>query len=174
MHTDDDASHLRSHYVTFRSLVFFCVECGMGANKRCSACKSVHYCSVEHQREHWYRGHKEDCARIRGGQSDGKIVIPKQSSSSLYDEWEIITEEEPSEDEEDEGNKKQEYEKKLSHKFKELKQINKMQAKARVHQSGGLPEDFPVPDEVDEDGSVDDSFISFQHRIKRAPDQVLR
>jgi hypothetical protein len=162
------------------SAVFFCAECGMKAEKRCSACRQVHYCTVTHQREHWGRGHKEECEELKA-RAEGKAANGKKAKATppaakpppaLFDEWEVITEEEPSEDEDEAG---EDYEKKLSRKYKELKQLHKMQAKGRVRQGPSqLPEDFPVPEEPVEDGPIDDSFINFQHRAKRAPDQVLR
>ncbi|ELR20373.1 MYND finger domain containing protein [Acanthamoeba castellanii str. Neff] len=153
--------------------VFFCAECGMRAEKRCSACKMVHYCTVTHQKEHWGRGHKEECEQIKAAGQAGKKAAPAvKPSLALFDEWEIITEEEPSDDEKEEG---EDYEKKLSRKYKELKMLHKMKAQSRPKLGPGeLPVDFPVPEEPDEEAPIDDSFIEFQHRVKRAPDQVLR
>ena len=43
-------------------------ECALcfkeGVWKWCGACKSVYYCSVEHQTTHWKEGHKKLCKRI--------------------------------------------------------------------------------------------------------------
>ncbi len=33
--------------------------------KTCTRCKMVHYCSVKCQKEHWQRGHKEVCGKVR-------------------------------------------------------------------------------------------------------------
>lgn len=167
---------VKASTVNAPTIVFFCAECGMSAPKRCSACKSVHYCSVDHQREHWSRGHKEECDRLRArAEEHGSAKSGMAQSPNLFDEWEIITEEEPSDDEDDDVDVNSEaYKKKLSRKYKELKQLNTMRAKTQVREPGALPEDFPVPEDADEEGSVDDSFIAFQHRIKRAPNQILR
>jgi len=37
-----------------------CATCGASAALRCSKCKQVHYCSREHQRQHW-KTHKPSC-----------------------------------------------------------------------------------------------------------------
>ena len=44
-----------------------CQVCDADATSRCSACKEVFYCSVEHQRGDW-KDHKTDCARRRAAQ----------------------------------------------------------------------------------------------------------
>ncbi|KAK9828565.1 hypothetical protein WJX72_000791 [[Myrmecia] bisecta] len=40
-----------------------CPMCNKPARQRCSLCKSVRYCSVKCQGEHWSYGHKEECRR---------------------------------------------------------------------------------------------------------------
>ena len=37
-----------------------CAVCQAPATKRCSRCKTVWYCTVDHQRSHW-KAHKADC-----------------------------------------------------------------------------------------------------------------
>ena len=41
-----------------------CANCGGDANRRCAQCKTVVYCDVSCQREHWRKGHREICQRI--------------------------------------------------------------------------------------------------------------
>jgi len=41
-----------------------CSVCGEQGGKKCSRCKSIFYCSVEHQRQHW-REHKKLCGVAR-------------------------------------------------------------------------------------------------------------
>lgn len=43
-----------------------CAVCGLETKKKCSGCKSVAYCSVEHQRQHWLCGHNKECRRFSG------------------------------------------------------------------------------------------------------------
>ena len=38
-----------------------CVVCGCSGPKTCAKCKSVHYCSRDHQIVDWKTGHKEQC-----------------------------------------------------------------------------------------------------------------
>ncbi|XP_068150110.1 SET domain-containing protein SmydA-8 [Drosophila tropicalis] len=38
-----------------------CAFCQARASQICAACKSVVYCSREHQKEHWKKGHKREC-----------------------------------------------------------------------------------------------------------------
>ena len=57
-------------------------KCPNFANKRCSRCKSVYYCSVEHQKEHWVN-HKSLCIiPITASSSSSKKIESVNSSSS--------------------------------------------------------------------------------------------
>lgn len=38
-----------------------CPVCKKTASKICSGCRSVSYCSVEHQKQHWKKEHKHSC-----------------------------------------------------------------------------------------------------------------
>ncbi|KAH8244081.1 hypothetical protein KR038_000446 [Drosophila bunnanda] len=38
-----------------------CALCQARASQLCGACRNVVYCSREHQKEHWKRGHKSEC-----------------------------------------------------------------------------------------------------------------
>ncbi|TDG42032.1 hypothetical protein AWZ03_011540 [Drosophila navojoa] len=38
-----------------------CAYCQAHATQLCAACRNVVYCSREHQKEHWKRGHKSEC-----------------------------------------------------------------------------------------------------------------
>lgn len=40
-----------------------CAECDIEASLKCTACKLVFYCGVEHQKKHW-KIHKNDCRRL--------------------------------------------------------------------------------------------------------------
>lgn len=41
-----------------------CTVCGVRGPKGCARCRTVHYCSKEHQKLHWKNGHSADCKRI--------------------------------------------------------------------------------------------------------------
>lgn len=38
-----------------------CPICNKAADKLCSACRTVSYCSAEHQKQHWKKEHKHNC-----------------------------------------------------------------------------------------------------------------
>lgn len=48
-----------------------CAICEAPATKRCSGCKSSHYCSADHQREHWVGGHKRLCLNRESARENG-------------------------------------------------------------------------------------------------------
>lgn len=54
-----------------------CAVCKVSAIRKCTACKSVFYCGVDHQKQHW-KSHKIDCQRmyeIRDSPELGRYVI---------------------------------------------------------------------------------------------------
>ncbi|KAL1497646.1 hypothetical protein ABEB36_008569 [Hypothenemus hampei] len=56
-----------------------CELCKNSCKTKCSKCKLVYYCSVEHQKEHWIE-HKEHCKsyEIRENQTLGKFLVAKR------------------------------------------------------------------------------------------------
>ncbi|KAH8419595.1 hypothetical protein KR222_008130, partial [Zaprionus bogoriensis] len=46
---------------TMSTTLTSCALCQAHATQLCGACRSVVYCSREHQKEHWRRGHKSEC-----------------------------------------------------------------------------------------------------------------
>lgn len=38
-----------------------CALCQAKASQLCAACRNVVYCSREHQKEHWKKGHRSEC-----------------------------------------------------------------------------------------------------------------
>ncbi|KAJ3359448.1 hypothetical protein GGF32_009374 [Allomyces javanicus] len=40
-----------------------CAVCQADASKKCGQCGAVHYCSRDHQKEHW-KSHKKECAKL--------------------------------------------------------------------------------------------------------------
>lgn len=40
-----------------------CALCGVESSLKCAGCKRVVYCSPEHQKKHWKRQHKNECAK---------------------------------------------------------------------------------------------------------------
>ena len=59
-----------------------CAVCEAPADKRCSRCRSIFYCTPEHQRSHW-KTHKTACQkRPKEGPSPSLSSSPSSSSSS--------------------------------------------------------------------------------------------
>jgi hypothetical protein len=54
-----------------------CHICEANATSRCSACKEVFYCSVEHQRADW-KSHKSDCERRRAARA--RVTLEKEKA----------------------------------------------------------------------------------------------
>jgi hypothetical protein len=52
----------------------------------------VSYCSQQHQKLDWNAGHEEECKKIAKGEN---VSVPRRRLFSVFDEFEIITEEEP-------------------------------------------------------------------------------
>jgi len=69
-----------------------CRLCGLLGSKRCAKCKSINYCSQEHQIIDWKLGHKEECNDL--AKTPGKQPALRKWSG-LIKEFELITEEEP-------------------------------------------------------------------------------
>lgn len=55
-----------------------CAVCDVDAALKCTACKAVFYCGVEHQKQHW-KAHKKECQRsmyeIRESPELGRYVV---------------------------------------------------------------------------------------------------
>lgn len=53
-----------------------CAVCGIGAPYKCTACKSVSYCGVEHQKSDWNR-HKVECRpfKIEHSEALGRYLV---------------------------------------------------------------------------------------------------
>jgi hypothetical protein len=55
-----------------------CVVCSQKANFRCSKCEKAHYCSAEHQRNHWQAGHRHECGDQSGELSSAALEWQSQ------------------------------------------------------------------------------------------------
>lgn len=142
-----------------------CCWCGSWkGDKICSSCKSARYCSAKHQSMHWRSGHKNECFKVINSPesspssiANGKSKVKaaeKHASSSLWPEYEIIIEDEctfDSEISEDDSSL-------AALAFKNSKMDQTYQF---------LAEKF----EADIDKNI---WASFQERIVKAPEQVLR
>lgn len=77
-----------------RKFTSLCNTCGVFAEKRCSKCKMIFYCTREHQVIDWKNGHKEICL-------NQSLLNDTSLSHILFSEWELITETEQIESKEE-------------------------------------------------------------------------
>lgn len=75
-----------------------CDACGQFGNKKCGNCKIARYCSPVHQQLHWKRGgHSQQCAQLKANASSSQHGAARwidETNPFLFDEFEIITENE--------------------------------------------------------------------------------
>ncbi|KAI3993687.1 hypothetical protein MKX01_002700 [Papaver californicum] len=140
-----------------------CNWCGTWkGDKICSSCWSARYCSEKHQAVHWRSGHKQACKHINvpsqlseSSTSKGKTTSNQVvASNSLWPEFEIFNEDEAD----------YEYDTEISENNYSSSLVVKEQKDASVEAMMG---DF----EGDDDRR---SWTSFQVRVGKAPEQVLR
>lgn len=124
-----------------------CAVCGLEGDKRCGKCKSVQYCSKQHQILHWNE-HRDSCCSSSNNTASS-------TSSLLFPVREIITE-----DDDYEGRVKEELLMEGS-----VSGVNGMQV------STSVTADVEEEEEV---MAVDKAFLRFQKRVRFAPDQILR
>ncbi|KAB5569485.1 hypothetical protein DKX38_003278 [Salix brachista] len=128
--------------------VSLCNWCGTWkGDKVCSGCKRTKYCSHKHQVVHWRSGHKIDCQQL------SLLVDSSSISNALWPEYEMINDDES------------EYDAEVSDYNippNSLVSTNKMD-----DTMNSLLDIFEV-------NSDKKCWASFQQRIARAPEQVLR
>lgn len=141
--------------------VLLCNWCGTWkGDKVCSGCKRTKYCSHKHQVLHWHSGHKIDCQQLslsvdssssKNGTTSAEII--KVVSNALWPEYEMINDDES------------EYDAEMSDDnipTHSLVSRNKMD-----NTMNSLLDIF-------EGNSDKKCWASFQQRIAKAPEQVLR
>lgn len=133
------------------SLWTTCEVCSLYGEKRCSLCRNVLYCSKEHQVFDWkVNDHKKECQSIRNNSTKNKF---------LFEEYEIVIEEEPTKD------KKSEEDRKLN--------IDESRLKDLMKDTGPL--DSNLENEFKKaTNTVDENFDKFKRRIGREPKQIIR
>lgn len=129
-----------------------CAVCGCAGKKQCAGCKSVHYCSKEHQAIDWKNGHKQNCKETgKPGNGSLKFLLP---------EAEIVIEAEPAD-----AKKREKTDEERMADYKVL--VNE--------KIESLPD--AAADELDHmasGGSDDPAFARFRKRVSREPEQVAR
>ncbi|KAK0142351.1 Ankyrin repeat and MYND domain-containing protein 2 [Merluccius polli] len=70
----------------------YCITCGeKGAEKRCSLCKAVTYCSLMCQRLHWF-AHKKMCGAFQEQSPDQDKDTPRLKELKVDDECDLVRE----------------------------------------------------------------------------------
>ncbi|KAJ8919320.1 hypothetical protein NQ315_003904 [Exocentrus adspersus] len=134
---------------SLNKLISLCNLCGCMAEKQCSKCKNVYYCSREHQILDWKEGHKRECCEL-----------PRDRLSKLlFSQWEIITEPE------------EEIEDKVISEEEELQKFNQLKQEGKIGTMCNVPES-DLNDHASAD--QDKSFTKFKKRISYDPNQVIR
>ncbi|KAJ3676111.1 hypothetical protein LUZ60_003523 [Juncus effusus] len=121
--------------------------------KKCSNCRTAHYCSEKHQVMHWKSEHKNQCNKPMA--SDPLNSNNKALNKACWPEYEIIIEEEYSESESD----------KSEGDSSAIVKVTKYNKTDEALQS--IMDQF----EADEDKK---SWAAFQERVSRSPEQILR
>jgi len=161
------------HAGNFSSL---CLVCGIKGSKKCSQCKKANYCGKNHQVIDWKAFHKEECKKAKDANtsnSNNKTFslslrsdpLPEVYEKEVFEEFDLVTEEEVLPQETDTNNSKTNEE--SLKEFEDLvetsdSQENKAFNLAELEESAkGETED-------------DKEFLEFQERIRSEPTQVLR
>ncbi|RHY51258.1 hypothetical protein DYB30_005700 [Aphanomyces astaci] len=147
-----------------------CALCGLKATFSCSACHIAHYCSKEHQKDHWKHGHKQDCPQCLATHELFEDVahataLEDNGSKFLFPEYAIHIDPEPATTEA-----------KMMHDFEQA------QTSRRVATNDDVFTDDSAIDISQKDLSsllgsspaVDKTYLAFLTRVAMAKDQVLR
>ncbi|XP_047312935.1 programmed cell death protein 2 [Impatiens glandulifera] len=125
-----------------------CNWCGTWkGDKVCSSCRKTRYCSEKHQSLHWKSGHKIDCCQLDAASQSSSCT----GNKTTWPQFEIINEDEVLEEEEEEEGLN-----------------NSLVVGSKIDESvNSMLHDF--------EGDADkQSWVSFQDRIGRAPEQIMR
>ncbi|PPS14874.1 hypothetical protein GOBAR_AA05702 [Gossypium barbadense] len=132
-----------------------CNWCGTWkGDKFCSSCKVARYCSQKHQVMHWRAGHKLECQQLSLSPQSSDSNACHVASKSLWPEYEMKNEHESEYDTEMSGDEE--------HTDNSLIPRNKVDDTMKS-----------LMDTFEGDGDKK-SWASFQERIGKAPEQVLR
>uniref|UniRef100_A0A804Q913 MYND-type domain-containing protein n=1 Tax=Zea mays TaxID=4577 RepID=A0A804Q913_MAIZE len=135
-----------------------CHWCGTWkGDKICSSCKKARYCSEKHQALHWGTRHKNDCLQIISSSTASNSVLPivgKVPANTSWPEFEIKIDYEGifDSDSGDENN-------------------SKLLVMQRHGKPDAMMQSWMNQFEADSDNKC---WTSFQERVSRAPNQVLR
>lgn len=160
---DPDAKGLKPRAQDAAPLPTECHVCGLHGPLKCSK-SGVHYCSAEHQKVHWVKGHRKVAGKppsIKVAQAQN--ATEKAMAKFLFKEFEICTEDEP--------------EVRAENYLKEQALIKKYEAALQDPSTAQDMAEYTEKDLDDlagNDNEVDEIFEKFQKRVGRAREQVLR
>ena len=147
-----------------------CVVCGSAGPKKCSRCRTVHYCSKHHQTHDWRNGHKLFCSDLTSGKCKPSDVTYDPSYGVCLPEFILVTEEEPSVVVEGEGGERAEEER--------MRDYHKFIQSGKYHDHGssgkcGRQQRVQKVMEKAESGTKSDKeFNAFRRRVALEPEQV--
>eukprot|EP01107_Rhizomastix_libera_P017941 TRINITY_DN8881_c1_g1_i1.p1 TRINITY_DN8881_c1_g1~~TRINITY_DN8881_c1_g1_i1.p1 ORF type:complete len:375 (+),score=106.66 TRINITY_DN8881_c1_g1_i1:263-1387(+) len=124
-----------------------CAVCGCSAGMKCERCGILHYCSEKHRELDLNAGHDEECKQLKEGK---KVHVPRRRLNTVFNEFEIVTEEEPTSDDEGDDHEEGEEIEDPQKSDPELSAVSQMGEK------------------------IDRAFVSFKKRLDREPEQILR
>ncbi|XP_022961335.1 programmed cell death protein 2 [Cucurbita moschata] len=140
-----------------------CSWCGTWkGDKVCSKCRKVRYCSEQHQAIHWRTGHKTDCQRMC-------ISSQLSSSGQIYSQYETDTEKVSKKHLWPEFGIIHEYESEFN--METSQDDSHANALVRRDRMDDSMKSLLANFEGDDDRK---SWASFQVRLSKAPEQVLR
>lgn len=135
--------------------VNLCGLCGCLANKQCSNCKGISYCSREHQVLDWEEGHSKECRK--------KTKRGSRVSNTLFNESEIVIEAEDVTEQNVDDNEEEEEE--------ELEKFEKLELEGKT----GTMKDLSDTELEKYAASGEDIvFAKFKEAIGDNTDQILR
>ncbi|DAZ92708.1 TPA: hypothetical protein N0F65_012833 [Lagenidium giganteum] len=165
--------------------VSLCALCGQRAAFTCSACHVAEYCCKAHQKDHWNKGHKADCAKCLETQTlvesdETKDEIRTKGSKWVFPEYDMCIEHEP-----DSGEAVDEHERKLINEYEKSEMETILTNKSNTASTDGESNPFTDDSEIDisqkelneltgAKSAQDKNYIRFLTRIALAKDQVLR
>jgi pre-rRNA-processing protein TSR4 len=149
-----------------------CHVCGQPGNKKCGGCKIARYCSPSHQQLHWKLGkHAAQCGTMKEAASS---TTPEASSATqfwkdesnpiLFNEYEIITEDESKAKASRNAEVEEKQKTMLAKYYEELEEEKKS---GEIDQTEFKEEDMPK-------NQHDETFVKFQTAIDVDGSQVLR
>jgi pre-rRNA-processing protein TSR4 len=144
----------------------YCHVCNGQADKRCSKCKDVWYCSKYHQLSDWKAGHRTSCQQEKPTSFPPPLnFLALQKCGVHFPEYEIETEKLSDFDNNTDTN--------TSHQSPETLSSNPCPDKVSPNTNTSIGSQWREIEQYQKD-TQDPTWRSFQKAISSAPDQILR